>query len=138
MNAQDTAAILALFGAAYPNANVSEPTALVWAENLIGVDPDVGLEAARTLIRTTKWFPSVSEFIEHVGAAKRAHEPEVKALPEAPLARSEAKRLLAAARDVVSKSRQGPKHWHAGPDPCPRCVLIPPPFGQIPSPEVEF
>lgn len=141
MNAQESATVLAYMAAAYPHANVSEQTALVWAEHLIGVTPDVGLEAARTITKSARWFPSIAEFMEQVRAIDRAHEPA--ALPAAPnslASREQAAEFIRLARETLAAQRGNARnHYHgtAGPkgawkdDECPVCAQIPPPYGQV-------
>lgn len=64
MTLNETAAVLALMSAAWPNVEIPEHTISVWADELGGLHPDDALQAAHLLIRTSKWFPSISEFLD--------------------------------------------------------------------------
>lgn len=124
MNTQEIAATLAMFSAAYPGAPVTEQTSLVWAENLIGVEPADGLAAARSLIRSSKFFPSIAEFVEQARAEKRARLPVTRALSSPPADREAVKRMMGETRRALAELRKNqPKHWHGdGNDKCPACA----------------
>lgn len=79
MTKNEAATILGYFAAAYPNATVTEETAYVWGDMLREIDPLDGLEAARRLMKSSKFFPSVAEFLEAVkplSAARRREQLE--------------------------------------------------------------
>lgn len=71
MKPTETAAILAMFASSYPAATVTEQTATVWADLLEDVNPDDGLAAAKALIKSSKFFPSIAEFREASRSARR-------------------------------------------------------------------
>lgn len=90
MNRQEAAAVLGLMAAAWPNHEMPSETALVWADMLGDIDPDDGLAAARQVIQTSEWFPTINTFREAAQAVarKRARELDYqdrRALPAAPI-----------------------------------------------------
>lgn len=86
MDVKEIAAVVAYLNAAYPNIELPDETLAVWAEHIGHVQPDTALEAARSWVRTQKWFPSISEFLaESAEVAKRkAQRSKLPALEEAP------------------------------------------------------
>lgn len=136
MNAQEIAAVLGMFQAAYPNAVITEQTAFIWARELVGVDRRDGEEAARTLVRTLKFPPSLAEFIEAEQSACRVRtgnqegiapaKGELEPAEHFTNAEREANvaKLVARSKALVAAQRNA-KHWHGGPDPCPTCGGLP-------------
>lgn len=86
MNVQETAGLLAYFANAWPNTTVTPEQAEIWASQLIGVDPDDGREAARSLVGSSEWFPTVAAFREAVNAVARRRQLERRAIESGPLA----------------------------------------------------
>lgn len=72
MNVTETAEVLTLMLNAWPSAKVNEGTPKIWAEMLIGVDPRDGAAAAKGLMGSSKFFPSIAEFKEAARAEQRA------------------------------------------------------------------
>ena len=83
MNVQETAGLLAYFANAWPNAQVTPEQAEIWASQLIGVDPDDGREAAKALVASSEWFPTVAAFRDAVNAVTRRRQMERRALESA-------------------------------------------------------
>lgn len=122
MNTTETAGLLLVFQAAYPSAPITEQTCEVWAHQLIGVFPEDAKKAADMLIATSKFFPSIAEFLEVVrprAAARNQHEQaadfERRALGAGPVEdrQVDTKALLAGVREKISlglasdRSRRG-------------------------------
>ncbi len=66
MKESESAYVLEELRAAYPNAKIGGNTFIVYAKNLepyhfVGV-----MTVVRCLIRTSKWFPTVAEILEHL------------------------------------------------------------------------
>lgn len=108
MNPQETTAVLGVMVAAWPTTEITAETTAVWVNELEKTHPDDALQAARSLIRSQKWFPAISEFLEAVKAPARARieaENEARSLPSG--GRSEAdkehvRKCLAEARAAVA------------------------------------
>lgn len=64
MNALETAACVAYMQSCWPSATVTEDMTAVWAEQLGTVEAEDGLAAVRALMRSSRWFPALSEFVE--------------------------------------------------------------------------
>lgn len=130
MNPLETAAAVAYMQSCWPSATVSEDMTAVWAEQLTRVDPEDGLAAARTLMRSSKWFPSLSEFLDQtrVEARRRTGSVEGRApaageLPEVAasgVGRDEVLSVVARTRAHIA-AVGGRNHWHGGPAPCEVC-----------------
>lgn len=127
--------MLALMHVAWPSATITENTAPVWAEMLVGVDPVDGLAASKALMRSSKWFPALSEYIEAVQSATRIRTGNVEGitpqnsravaeLDAVPLSRQE---QLANVAEVQRQMRhliaigKTQAHWHGGPNSCTAC-----------------
>lgn len=140
MTPEQVSALFGYFGAAWPNAKVDERTPQVWIEQLEPIDADDGREAAKRLVRSCQWFPSVAEFLDVAAEVKAGREPVMQALPARSFSvdRDTNRRMLQACREVVAQAK-GRQHYHgtAGPkgawkdDECPVCAQIPPPYGQV-------
>lgn len=84
MNAIETAQVLAYLANAWPNTQVTEEQTQIWAGQLIGVDPEVGREAAQALVGSSEWFPTVAAFREAVNVVVRRRQMDRRTLPEGP------------------------------------------------------
>lgn len=62
MNIEETAAVIAYFGAAWPTFDPSDDTIDVWVAELGDIDPRDALEAMRSLVRTSDFPPSIAKF----------------------------------------------------------------------------
>jgi hypothetical protein len=60
MSKQDTAQILAVLSAGFPNVTVSKETARVYHEVLGDLEPRDVAEAVSQLLRMSEWFPSAA------------------------------------------------------------------------------
>lgn len=84
MNVHEVAGLLAYFGSAWPSKELPDDTADVWAMELVDVNPDYGREAAKNLVRSLTFFPSIAEFLDECRriATTRRATPPVAALPQ--------------------------------------------------------
>lgn len=64
MNRNETADVLEMFVAAWPQMQPTTRAAELWAEMLEDVETTEGLAAAKRLIRTRKYPPSIAEFLD--------------------------------------------------------------------------
>lgn len=62
MNPQDTIAVVAYFGAAWPTFDPSDDTVDVWVAELADVDPADARDAMRQVVRTSDFPPSIAKF----------------------------------------------------------------------------
>lgn len=74
--------MLGLFTAAYPQVTITEAMAVLWAEEFAGMDPEIGLTAARRIIREDHRFPSIARVYEMAKACVPSEV--VRALPPGP------------------------------------------------------
>lgn len=124
MNGRDTAAVLGILAAAWPNQQITEQTASVWMDLLADIDPDDAMHAARTLAKREHWFPSIASFRNeaearaHARRNARAASHGLGAAPRKPAPPPPA--LMAASRQLLAEMRTK-KHWHGGPTPCQVC-----------------
>lgn len=72
MDTTQVAGLFAYLASAWPNTAVGETQIDIWAEQLAHVDPADARSAAATVVASSKWFPTVAEFLEHVQAARTA------------------------------------------------------------------
>lgn len=130
MSGNEVAAILALMSAAWPAATVNENTARVWGGELTNIHGEDALAATHTLIRTSKFFPSVAEFLDVVrpltarrARADQAADYERKALAEGGTVSDPEDGRAGVSRHIRSilAAQAGRRHWHGGPNPCPTC-----------------
>lgn len=63
MNREQCATIIGYLASAYPQTTVSQQTAMVWAEQIASQDASVAFAAARQIVRDSKWFPSIAEYL---------------------------------------------------------------------------
>ncbi len=126
MNEDQTAAMLASLGAAFPAFEPSRATVTTWTGALRSVRVEDAREACEKLIRTCRFFPSIAEFFNEETAARRARESRESAergLPGVsgtiPPPERLAK-LLSQLREELGDSGAR-DHWHGGPNPCPKC-----------------
>ena len=63
---------LKVLAAAYPNGKVTRDTLLLFVAEFGDESPEVLQAAARRVIRSSKWFPSIAEFAQAVTAAANA------------------------------------------------------------------
>lgn len=120
---RDTAAVLGILAAAWPNQTITEQTAAVWREMLADVDQSDAMAAARTLVKRSEWFPSIAQFRNEAEANAHARCNRAAAsrgLGSGHKPTSPPPRLIAAARQLLAEQR-GARHWHGGPDLCPVC-----------------
>lgn len=73
--------VLARLGAAWPQANISEPTQRVWMEHLARVSFPAACDAVRELEVKCRWYPSISEFSEVLAYQAKARAERQTALP---------------------------------------------------------
>lgn len=72
MNTTETAQLLAYLVSAWPNQNLPDATGKLWATQLATVHLEDAQTAAQSVVASSKWFPTVAEFLEHVQAARTA------------------------------------------------------------------
>lgn len=84
MNRAETAQILAYLASAWPNVDMAEETVAVWVDQLAPVDYADAEVAARSVVKSARWFPAPSEFLEHAANAARARRSSAPALPAPP------------------------------------------------------
>lgn len=124
MNAQETATVLAYFAAAFPNMELSDDTADVWAFELRDIDPDLAPEAMRAVVKESEFAPTIAKFREAcrvIAYHQRIANP-VPALEPAPDTEPDFDFHAAAAElreQLKTWTTKG--HNHKGPDPCPVC-----------------
>lgn len=107
MTPEQTTTMFKYFAEAWPAAQVGDHTPAVWVDALADVKPELGRVAAKALVAKCKWFPSIAEFMEEVGAAKRAAETPRNSLDSGGVCDAETnRRWLAACREVVD-ARKG-------------------------------
>lgn len=134
MNARDTAAVLGILSAAWPNQAITPETATVWRDILADIDSADAMHAARALVKREHWFPSLAQFRSeaeahaHARRNKRAASHGLPASPQPPTADGH-RRFVDMARQMLATQR-GTSHWHGGPDPCPVCGGIAPQAAQ--------
>lgn len=124
MNIHETAAVLAYLGSAWPSWDMSDDNADVWGNELAEWHVDVAREAARNLVRTSKFPPSIAEFLEECrqvrvrqhAAATQRREIEASSSP----ADFPAEEFAALRKRLTDWSAKG--HNHKGPEPCPLCA----------------
>jgi len=122
----ETAGVLAMLTAAFPNVDLEEPTIELWMSALGEVDHRDGQAAAGAVIRTEKFFPAVSTFFDAVAAethGRRVREAAMRGLPRPtgrPVGQDRFRRAIEEVWDTLAE-RGTRKHWHGGPDPCPVC-----------------
>jgi hypothetical protein len=139
MNVQETAAVLAYFGAAFPNMDITDDTADVWAFELRDIHADFAEEAMRNVVKESEFPPTIARFreaVQHVARARTLRKP-VPALdgPASVMPAEVIAELRANLKDWSSR-----KHDHRGPGPCPVCGSVPPPekpSGRASSSRVE-
>lgn len=124
MNVHEVAGLLAYFGSAWPKMELPDDTADIWARELEDVNVDVARAAAKRLVRSSTFFPSIAEFFEackHEAQQRHLAEP-LPALPPGEDSEPDFD-LHAALEDLRGKltdwSTRG--HNHKGPKPCPVC-----------------
>lgn len=122
----EASSILAYLVEAWPSMEVGEHTAEVWADALSGVDTQHAHTAARKLVKSEQWPPSVARFLEVAREVKRAEDTDRQARALGPPPTTD--RATAAGRmrgiragwDAVQATR--PKHDHKrGGANCPKC-----------------
>jgi hypothetical protein len=62
MNRQETAAVLGMVQASWPQFTLTEPTVVMWAKQLADMDPRDGRLAIEAIIRSDDRPPSISRF----------------------------------------------------------------------------
>lgn len=71
MNVRETAEILGYLAAAWPKYELAEETVAVWVDQFANVDFEVAQSAAKAVVASDEWFPSVARFRELVGVQMR-------------------------------------------------------------------
>lgn len=61
---RSVAEALALLVSAWPKTDLPEVTVELWAMQLRGIPREVLIHAANQIIRKSRWFPSIAEFLE--------------------------------------------------------------------------
>lgn len=64
MNLEEFTQIMSYFISAYPNANISKPTAKVYFEHLKDIPYVIMQKSAAKIVETAKFFPSIAEIRE--------------------------------------------------------------------------
>lgn len=124
MNVHEVAGLLSYFGSAWPKTEIPDDTADVWAMELEDVNIDVGRAAAKLLVRSSTFMPSIAEFLDACRTEslhrRNKRAPELEPAPDSepdfdfPAA-------AAQLRDQLKNwSTRG--HNHKGPEPCPVCA----------------
>jgi hypothetical protein len=123
MTPQDTAAILGILSAAWPNQTITAQTAAVWRDMLTDLDPDDAMHAARALIKQEHWFPSIARFrleADTHAHARRNKEAAARGLSPGHHATSPPPQVMADLRTHLTE-QSTKKHDHHGPEPCSKC-----------------
>lgn len=63
MTPEQTGGLLAYFAAAFPSWEMDENTPMVWAEALVSTPVDRGREVARRLVKSSRFVPTIAEFL---------------------------------------------------------------------------
>ena len=63
MNQQEAAKVVAMLMAAYPNARVPDGTVALYETMLLEFDRDRCVQAVRTIIRSSKFMPTIAEIV---------------------------------------------------------------------------
>ncbi|HEX9995295.1 MAG TPA: hypothetical protein VGB14_20400, partial [Acidimicrobiales bacterium] len=95
--------------AAWPQEKFHDRTPDVWADALRNVDPDDGLAAARLLVRSDNWFPSVARFLETANALARQRTVYRTALVESTEKPLPVEENLRRARELRASLRASPE-----------------------------
>lgn len=127
MNRQEVAGVLAYFGAAFPNMDISHDTADVWANELADIDPDLAPTAMRNVVKASEFPPTIAKFREAcavVAHHQRMKESTARALEPAPVTSSPDFDFHAAADELRTqfKGWSARGHNHKGPEPCAVCA----------------
>lgn len=74
MNADEADRVLASLSAAWPTMDISAATAMTWYDHLADIPVECGAEAARQIVASDRWFPSLARFREVALAERRRTE----------------------------------------------------------------
>jgi hypothetical protein len=110
MNADQADRVLAALCAAWPEIEITAPTAMTWYDHLADIPEPAGMEAVRRIVASDRYFPRVSRFREVALAARRDLESQharERGLPEPPLTEADSQRNLAALRALRSQLTGG-------------------------------
>lgn len=109
MTPGETARVLAVLTAAYPNVTLEEPTVRLWAQQLADVAAKDAQAVATSIIRTDQWFPTLARFFEVWREHRRLERMRETnpALPAAPASPPLAKERIAEIREQLSKVGKG-------------------------------
>jgi hypothetical protein len=123
---EECAAVLGYLSAAFPQVTVAPQTVAVWADQVGGQEGVDAHAAARRVVRSNKWFPSIAEFLEACRLERELRSQKFEVAGELPSAETKANRAEVARRFValskeLLESQKGKVHWHGGPDPCLVC-----------------
>ncbi|HEV2928406.1 MAG TPA: replicative helicase loader/inhibitor [Propionibacteriaceae bacterium] len=124
MTPQETARLMGVFAAAWPNQEISRDTVELWSGMLERVNVEHAMAAAKVLIRNENWLPTIAKFLQAVeteASYQRARLARTRGLPGARTVSAPPNRALMAATRGMLAEQRSKKHWHGGPDPCPAC-----------------
>lgn len=76
MNVRETAEVLGYLASAWPRYELTEETVKVWVDQFSHVDFEVAQRAAKALVASDEWFPSVARFRELVSVELRKTPPK--------------------------------------------------------------
>lgn len=104
MNVQETTAVIAYFGAAWPTFDPSDDTIDVWVSEVGDIDAGDAGEAMRALVRTSEFPPSIAKFRAECQsiAWRRLNRFRQAALPSGPM--EWPKELIAELHTVLKES----------------------------------
>lgn len=127
MNVHEIAAVLHYLGSSWPSWDMSDDNADVWGSELLPLEADAARAAARNLVQSSKFPPSIAEFlIAYREVTVRRRITAVPALPEPKGDGKVPHDMIATLRAQLNDwSARG--HNHKGPEPCPVCHPAPEP-----------
>ena len=71
MNLRETAEVLGYLAAAFPKHEMFEETVTVWSDQFLNTDFEAAQRAAKNVVSSDQWFPSVARFREVLAAEVR-------------------------------------------------------------------
>lgn len=122
MNIHETAGLLAYFGSAWPRMELPDDTADIWARELADTNADDARDAAKNLVRSSKFFPSIAEFLDEcrmVAVRRRIAAPPPALEASTTTVEFPAEDFAALRSKLKDWTTKG--HNHKGPEPCPVC-----------------
>ena len=121
MNAQEAIAVIAYFGAAFPNFDPPDDTIDVWVNETADLDPGDAGTAMRNLVQRSKFPPSIAEFRQECRTLALLRQQNRTNLLALPSARQPFPTELAESIKRTLSEKGTRQHWHGGPNPCPVC-----------------